>query len=724
MVSPTGPLKGKPFIRQTPSGFSVKFGKKWSVVPRTTKATDVKSVMKLCNKIMKSKDSTAAFHRLTDLHHHLEQLSRTNLSEKDLQQVREAKKVVQSLSLATLAGEKGVVDLDNMKALLTSLKGLPEEKRSEPARNALSVFLDGILAGAYGKKPIDAFAIAEKFLKFCSKDTTVLSKMCVTEMKYTRNIEFPNQLSHMSRLLNSIANAPPEERFNISRNTLSPLLNNILLERYGRETDKAFNIAKGFLHFCPDDADVLSKMCVVEMKHKGKAEIPHMSRLLNSISNAPPEERFSLSRDALSDFLLGIFQGKYGDKAETAIAVAKGLFHFCRNDSSISERMKLVKDQFNLPEEVEVKAPTTKPPKAKAPTVEGPDPLKHMKAKLGSTIQKVILKTFPARASKALSPFLDEILSGKHGDNPVEAIAIAEEFLKFCPDDPAILAKMCAIKVKYSDEPLKEVLEKNIPKTSDGKLDEEIMFQGFNNFLEMILDNVQGKRFGERIVSLVDKMNMWKQEFDITSPVLRDIKRVQSTINSLLEKGDGFTVPHMFSEQPIVFSEDEKERDEKVKSAITNTFGRTTVFKGDEKIASKYPEDQEANALFFQEQLSEFYKDKNVPDPKKLAQHLMLKIANEYTFITNLQQLVWLDPGGYNFTIKFPAPKDPSFHFAFENSMAIVSQTLVYEKQGLEVEPELFDVTRSISLDPNNITSEWEEVITITPIKPEPTEVA
>jgi len=769
MISPTGPTKGTPFLRQTKAGFAVKFGKRWSPIQIIlgTQATNVKGIENLCNRIMKSKDNTAVFHQLTDLHHHLEQLSNTDIAERSLQQVQEAKKIVQSHALETLADNPQHITHEKIFNLLS------EEKDPEKILKTLSVFLDGILEGTYGNDTEGAIQTAKLFLPRCPKDATILSKMCAAEMQYMGKAD----LHHMSLLLSSFNDVSPKRWFNISRNSLSPFLDGILQGTYGRDTLKAINIAKGFVFLCLDDATVLSKMCAAEMKYMRKVDLPHMSRLLNDISNASSKERSALSREALAPFLDGILAEQYGDKTGAAIAVAKGFLYFCSDDPTISEKMTDVKNEFEI-----AKEEVTAPPEKDAVATETPDPLSHMQALVLSNkelskeditifsdlLDRTLRGEYDANPTKlmhartavevflnscqdpsvlakmhgvkakyeAKHPFLNEILQGTYDDKTaMEAINVAEELLKFCPNDPVILAKMCAVKMKYSDESVEEILEQTIPKdlVEDQK---EISREGFNILCQIALDSFKKSRIEKDPSEIITKkLPQWRNLYYTLNKEELYLQREMflSTYSSLL-KNSQLTVFHTLEDVPDIFSSEKEQvgeivENEKAMNAIKNTCGRSSLFTADKKIdlgAEFKTANDTQKTEEFHKRLVAFYKEKKVSNPEKLVYALMLRMTGEYNVIGNLNfSGVLVEDLPY--IVRETTLNDTGLHFDFENGGATVFQKHRYEKQdmGAEKKPtEHFDITRSISLNPNNITPKWKEVITIKPIESKSTSPA
>jgi len=358
-----------------------------------------------------------------------------------------------------------------------------------------------------------------------------------------------------------------------------------------------------------------------------------------------------------------------------------------------------------------------------------------MQAKLG-TIQKVLLKLFPSRASKELSPFLNEILQGTYDDKTaMEAINVAEELLKFCPNDPVILAKMCAVKMKYSDESVEEILEQTIPKdlVEDQK---EISREGFNILCQIALDSFKKSRIEKDPSEIITKkLPQWRNLYYTLNKEELYLQREMflSTYSSLL-KNSQLTVFHTLEDVPDIFSSEKEQvgeivENEKAMNAIKNTCGRSSLFTADKKIdlgAEFKTANDTQKTEEFHKRLVAFYKEKKVSNPEKLVYALMLRMTGEYNVIGNLNfSGVLVEDLPY--IVRETTLNDTGLHFDFENGGATVFQKHRYEKQdmGAEKKPtEHFDITRSISLNPNNITPKWKEVITIKPIESKSTSPA
>jgi len=350
-------------------------------------------------------------------------------------------------------------------------------------------------------------------------------------------------------------------------------------------------------------------------------------------------------------------------------------------------------------------------------------------------------------ARNTLSIFLDGILHGTYDDDIPSALNIAETLASFCPDDPTVLPKLCAVKVLYSEEKdVETVLKETIPESSDDA--KQIMLQGHRQFVEIILGKLQDNNIGSNIPSLIRKEALWSRTYGgkYNDSPTKDTGLIRSTFNSLL-KNKTLAVTHTMDPglQERASLEEYEGKDKEAAAAwakrypdsqaVTKTFGRAKVCtkrgNGLHEVASKEDTNAVVQASRFHHELFRFYRTKLPPAEYSNEQvhafvhTLMARMSLEHTFSPTLSQIgTMASPEPYMLSDERKGDEGfSSIHFGFESGIATVSQKNRYRKKDASEnqEPdEIFDITHSISLAPGDTSTSWKETLTIQNVTTQP----
>jgi len=238
----------------------------------------------------------------------------------------------------------------------------------------------------------------------------------------------------------------------------------------------------------------------------------------------------------------------------------------------------------------------------------------------------------------------------------------------------------------------------------------------WNQFLRTVLRRLNNETvFGSDTLKDVDNVigRFAGNNLHLTE---RNANAIRAAVNSLLDRG--FTVQHRLEEVSSIFPAKWEEGqlikdNEKAMATIERAiptggfWTKKTSDKGFDEIATDQIEG-----------ISAFYKAKGVPNPEDLAHHLILRCACDYNGTTIFKHFSMIENFSmiHYFTAK-RSEEDPEggYYFGFENGVATVVHKGRYTKiDPKEIDPpQLLEVTRSLSLDPQNISSAWDEVVTI-----------
>ncbi len=244
------------------------------------------------------------------------------------------------------------------------------------------------------------------------------------------------------------------------------------------------------------------------------------------------------------------------------------------------------------------------------------------------------------------------------------------------------------------------------------------------NVLNEIKDGSFTRGVFDRLYVMSEKIYQYREKTG-ESPVITRDGFIRPVFNSILER-DRIVVFHKINpslngdaktnfthEQEIMQFVKEWAQKYQGTRLVAETIGRGCVWASDKRIVFERESNDSVKAALFHRELSKFYGEYNVSNPEELAHALMVRMSGEYSSIIFFAQLSALEEG-YNLSA---IPMEGcGFHFGFENGRAIVSQKNRYEKKEVNMneESQFFEITRTISLDPNNISSSWDEVVTIT----------
>jgi hypothetical protein len=198
----------------------------------------------------------------------------------------------------------------------------------------------------------------------------------------------------------------------------------------------------------------------------------------------------------------------------------------------------------------------------------------------------------------------------------------------------------------------------------------------------------------------------------------QSIRPIQETFSSLLDRG-GFTVHHTLEEIQIFPRKWEGEKlkeNNKAKAAAERIIPLPFWTKTTSDNGLSFEQSIESEEI---QALTEFYKNKpgvspEVSDAEDLVYHLMLRLAPDYAGIASLCYLRVFAKERVDSLVSGDDFEGNGYHFGFENGIATAYQIGIYKRinpQG-EVLQQL-EITRSISADPTNLSSAWDEVVTI-----------
>jgi hypothetical protein len=218
---------------------------------------------------------------------------------------------------------------------------------------------------------------------------------------------------------------------------------------------------------------------------------------------------------------------------------------------------------------------------------------------------------------------------------------------------------------------------------------------------------------------IVDKFRKYPREKYDEDIIKQNLNRVRAIFTSLLESGS-FTVSHRLGEWGDAFPNGEQTgslaQNGRAMEAIVNTFWRAKVWKDRKEIDSRGLTDKADKTNLFHKELSEFYREKGVANSEEFVRNLLLRMSIEYTAITIFHRLSALNPDKI-FCLGQSILEKSHFSFDFVEGKATVLQESKYEKKDPDLggdNPQKFKITCSISLDPNNPSPDWDEVVTIT----------
>jgi len=237
-----------------------------------------------------------------------------------------------------------------------------------------------------------------------------------------------------------------------------------------------------------------------------------------------------------------------------------------------------------------------------------------------------------------------------------------------------------------------------------------------------VLNEIRSGRFTDgffkRFYAMSDRISAYNAEYSETPIIGNNFIRL--VFNMLLER-DQFTVPHemdpSLNQDATINQGVEPFVEEWVQNysgtkMVANAFGRSKVWAFDNPVVLEDESDDAVKAAQFHRTVSDFYRE-NVSNPEELVHALMVRMSTEYSAVNIFAQLSSLDQAGY---LLVPKPTEHcGFYFGFESGNVIGSQKTQYMKldcSGNE-DPQLFEIIRTISLDPNNVSETWEEVVTI-----------
>jgi len=235
----------------------------------------------------------------------------------------------------------------------------------------------------------------------------------------------------------------------------------------------------------------------------------------------------------------------------------------------------------------------------------------------------------------------------------------------------------------------------------------------YNQKIRTVLSKLKNNSFSQE-----ETFNALKEiaNSDIILPE-RNIRPIREAFSLLLDRGE-FTVRHSLEETPEIFPrkwEGEKLiTNDAAKASIeritTGSFWtKTTLVDGSSCEKSIESEQIQALTAFYTKKLGV-----TDTDPEDLVYHLMLRFSADYAGtaifsalnVFSLDRMYCLGTG--------EAGEDNGYHFGFENGIAKAYQTSYHTKMDPTGKVlQRLEITRSISLDPQNISSAWDEVVTI-----------
>ncbi len=147
---------------------------------------------------------------------------------------------------------------------------------------------------------------------------------------------------------------------------------------------------------------------------------------------------------------------------------------------------------------------------------------------------------------------------------------------------------------------------------------------------------------------------------------------------------------------------------------VKETFGRTNIWASNNPIILGDESDDVVKAALFHKELSGFYEDKGVSDSEEFVHSLMVRMLSEYSIASIFAQISSFDEDCC-FLAPSRSTEGCGFYFDFKEGLAIVSHKTRHEKKDMsgEEDPQIYEVTRMTSFDPNNILTVWNENVSI-----------
>jgi len=241
----------------------------------------------------------------------------------------------------------------------------------------------------------------------------------------------------------------------------------------------------------------------------------------------------------------------------------------------------------------------------------------------------------------------------------------------------------------------------------------------YNRKIQTILNRLKNDSFSQK-ETVNFFMKFADDSIDLSAQMVASIRE---TFSSLLNR-DEFTMRHTLDEVREIFPEGWKgERlitNHEAKEAAERNIPSQFWVQGADASSEEEVQSEKVEALttFYQESLG--IEDRDTA--QDLVYHVMLRASVDYAGTSIFNTLTAMDAFRvYAFLRVTDRPVEGGgYHFGVENGMATLFHKGLFERVDRtgEEEPQLFEVKRSISsIDPNNLSPSWNEVVTVTKIE-------